>query len=128
MSKEILAPTNAPKAIGPYSAGVKVGNMVFTAGQIPLNPETMKVEAETIEEQTHQALKNLQAVLEEGGSSLANVVKTTVFLSDLSNYAAVNAIYGEYFTESYPARSAIQVAALPLGVMVEIEAIGLVTE
>ncbi len=126
MSKEILAPTNAPKAIGPYSAGIKVGNMVFTAGQIPLNPETMKVEADTIEAQTHQALQNLKAVLEEGGSSLGNVIKTTVFMADLGQYAAMNAIYAEYFTDNPPARSAVQVAALPLGVMVEIEAIGLV--
>lgn len=125
MSKEIIATENAPAAVGPYSQAVKVGSMVFTSGQIGLNPDGSGM-VDGLEAQTHQVLKNLSAVLEEAGSSLGNVIKTTVFLSSIDDYAVVNGIYAEYFTGAPPARSAVEVANLPLGALVEVEAIGLV--
>ena len=111
----------APKAIGPYSQAIRSGELVFTAGQIPLNPETGALVEGGIEIQTRQALTNLARVLEAAGSSLGRVVKTTVFMQDLSEFAAMNAVYGEYFTANPPARSTIQAAALPRGAKVEIE-------
>lgn len=126
MSKEIISTKNAPAAVGPYSQAVRTGNMVFTAGQIPLDPATGKMLADDITIQTEQVLKNLTAVLEAAGSSLENVIKCTVFLQDMGEFAAMNAVYGQYFTENPPARSAVQAAALPLGARVEIEAIALV--
>lgn len=125
MSREIIQTDNAPAAVGPYSQGVKAGNMVFTAGQIALIPGTKDLAEGGIEGQTRQALDNLKAVLEAGGSSLSSVVKVTVFLADINDFAAMNGIYSEYFTESFPARSAFEVANLPLGALVEIEAIAL---
>jgi 2-iminobutanoate/2-iminopropanoate deaminase len=113
---------NAPEAIGPYSQAVKVGNMVFTSGQIAINPASGNVEATTIEEQTHQVCKNLKAVLEAAGSSLDNVVKTTCFLADMNDFAAFNAVYGEYFTQK-PARSCVAVKTLPKNVLVEVDTI-----
>lgn len=124
--KEIIATENAPAAVGPYSQACRVGNMLYTAGQIALNPATMKVEAESVTDQTEQVLTNLKAVLEAGGSSLENVVKTTVFLADIGSYAEMNAVYSKYFDAGKPARSAVAVDALPLGVLVEIEAIAVV--
>ena len=112
----------APEAIGPYSQAVKVGGLVFTSGQIAINPETGNVEAVTIEEQTEQVMKNLGAVLEAAGSSFEKAVKTTCFLKNMSDFAAFNAIYGEYFT-SKPARSCVAAAELPKGVLVEVEVI-----
>ena len=113
----------APAAIGPYSQAIKSGQMVFLSGQIPLVPETMEVIAGGIEEQTHQVFRNLIAVCEEAGGSLANAAKLTIYLTDLGDFAAVNAIMAEYFSEPYPARATIQVSALPKGVSVEIDAV-----
>ncbi|MBR6336265.1 MAG: RidA family protein [Ruminococcus sp.] len=113
---------NAPDAIGPYSQAKVVGNLVFTSGQIAIDPATGNVEATTIEEQTHQVCKNLKAVLEEAGSSLDGAVKTVCFLKNMSDFAAFNAVYGEYFT-SKPARSCVAAAALPKDVLVEVEVI-----
>ena len=125
MSKEIIATENAPAAVGPYSQATKIGNMVYTSGQIGLNPDGSGL-VDGLENQCHQVLKNLSAVLEAAGSSLDNVAKTTVFLSDINDYAVVNGIYAEYFTGNPPARSAVEVANLPLGALVEVEAIAVV--
>lgn len=113
---------NAPDAIGPYSQAVKINGLVFTSGQIAINPETGNVEAVTIEEQTRQVMKNLGAVLEAAGTSFEKAVKTTCFLKNMSDFAAFNAVYGEYFT-SKPARSCVAAAELPKGVLVEVEVI-----
>ncbi|TFE01917.1 MULTISPECIES: RidA family protein [Jeotgalibacillus] len=115
----------APQAIGPYSQGVIVNNMFYSSGQIPLTPEGVLVEG-SIEEQTHQVFKNLQAVLKEAGASLDTVVKVMVFLDDLNDFEAVNAIYGDYFGDHRPARSCVEVSKLPKGAGVEIEVIALV--
>ena len=119
---ETVYTKNAPDAIGPYSQAKVVGNLVFTSGQIAINPATGAVEATTIEEQTHQVCKNLKAVLEAAGSSLDKAVKTVCFLKNMSDFAAFNGIYGEYFT-SKPARSCVAAAALPKDVLVEVEVI-----
>ncbi len=113
----------APKAIGPYSQAIKVGNLVFASGQVPIVPATGEFVEGGIQEQTRQALTNAQAILEEAGTSLKNVVKTTVYLSDMANFAAMNEIYAEFFTQPYPARSAVAVKALPKGALVEVECI-----
>jgi 2-iminobutanoate/2-iminopropanoate deaminase len=126
--REIVATTNAPAAVGPYSQAVRVGHMVYTAGQIPLVPETGKLVDGDIEAQTIQVLKNLAAVLEAAGSSLAAVVKTTIFVTDIKDFGRVNQVYGSFFTQNPPARSTVQVAALPLGANVEIEAVALVMQ
>jgi 2-iminobutanoate/2-iminopropanoate deaminase len=112
----------APAAIGPYSQAVTVGNLVFTSGQIALDPETGALHGETIEEQTEQVMKNLKAVLEASGSSLKSAVKTVCFLSEISDFAAFNAVYGLYFTEK-PARSCVAVKDLPKGALVEVEVV-----
>ncbi len=125
MERKIIATDKAPGAVGPYSQGVAVDGFIFTAGQIPINPATGKVEAETIEEQTRQALLNIRAVLHATGSGLDRVVKMTVFMTDLGDFQAMNAVYAEFFPADPPARSAVQVAALPLGVQIEMEAIAL---
>jgi 2-iminobutanoate/2-iminopropanoate deaminase len=119
---ETVYTKNAPDAIGPYSQAKVVGGLVFTSGQIAINPATGAVEATTIEEQTHQVCKNLKAVLEAAGSSLDKAVKTVCFLKNMSDFAAFNGIYGEYFT-SKPARSCVAAAALPKDVLVEVEVI-----
>jgi 2-iminobutanoate/2-iminopropanoate deaminase len=124
MTREIIATSAAPAAIGPYSQGVSTGALIFTAGQIGLNPATGKL-AEGIEAQAHQVMANLAAILAAAGSSLDLVVKTTIFLQDMADFAAVNAIYGAAFNVTPPARSTVQVAGLPLGALVEIEAIAL---
>jgi len=113
----------APAAIGPYSQAIKSGQMVFLSGQIPLVPETMEVVDGGIEAQTHQVFKNLIAVCAAAGGSLAQAAKLTIYLTDLGDFAAVNAIMAEYFSEPYPARATIQVSALPKGVNVEIDAV-----
>lgn len=113
---------NAPEAIGPYSQAVAVGNLVFTSGQIAINPESGNVEATDIKGQTEQVCKNLSAVLTAAGSSLEKVVKTTCFLAEMSDFTAFNEVYGSYFTEK-PARSCVAAKALPKGVLVEVEAI-----
>ena len=122
MSKQIIHSESAPKAIGPYSQAVKINGFLYTSGQLGINPATGKLE-EGVENQAHQALKNLGAILKECGLDYANVLKTTVFVQDLKDFAAVNAIYAQYFTGEFPARSCVQVAALPLGGLVEIECI-----
>ena len=112
----------APEAIGPYSQAIICGNMLFTSGQIPINPATGNVETEGITDQATQVMKNLAAVLEEAGTTFENVVKTTCFLSDMNDFAAFNAVYAEYFT-SKPARSCVAVKTLPKNVLVEVEVI-----
>ena len=114
--------SNAPEAIGPYSQAIICGNMLFTSGQIPINPATGDVEAEGITDQATQVMKNLSAVLAEAGTSFEKVVKTTCFLSDMADFAAFNAVYAEYFT-SKPARSCVAVKTLPKNVLVEVEVI-----
>ena len=126
MSKTIIATNGAPAAIGPYSQGVRVGNLVFTAGQIPLDPATQQVVASGITEQTTRVLENLKAILEASGSSLANVVKTTVFLKDLKDFADMNAVYGAYLAPegvAAPARTTVEISRLPKDVLVEIEVV-----
>lgn len=124
--KKIVVTDKAPKAIGPYSAGVSTGHLVFTAGQLGMDPESGELVQGGIQAQTRQALKNLQAVLEAAGSGLEYVVKTTVFLNDINEFGLMNEIYGTFFTENFPARSTFQVAALPKAAAVEIEAVALV--
>jgi 2-iminobutanoate/2-iminopropanoate deaminase len=121
----VIHTDNAPKAIGPYSQAIRAGDVIYTAGQIPLNPETGALVEGGIEVQTRQVLNNLARVLEAAGSSLSRVVKTTVFMQDLIEFAAMNAVYGEFFTTNPPARSTVQVAALPRGAKVEIECIAI---
>jgi 2-iminobutanoate/2-iminopropanoate deaminase len=123
--KDIITTEKAPKALGPYSAGVTTCCMVYTAGQVGIDPATNQMVEGGIQAQTRQALTNLKAILEAGGSSLDQVVKTTVFLQDMGEFAMMNEIYGTFFSEKYPARSTVQVAALPAGATVEIEAIAL---
>lgn len=113
---------NAPAAIGPYSQAVVTGNLIFTSGQIALNPETGALEGENITEQTHRVCKNLSAVLSAAGGSLESAVKTVCFLSDMADFAEFNAVYGQYFTEK-PARSCVAVKELPKGALVEVEVI-----
>ncbi len=124
--KEIISTDKAPGAIGPYSQAVKTGNMVFVSGQIPIDPATGQFVSEDVAEQTDQVFKNLQAVLEAAGSGLDKVIKTTVFLADMNDFAAMNEIYGKYFTGDYPARATVQAARLPRDARVEIECIALV--
>ena len=124
--KKIVRPENGPKVIGPYSLGVQAGHLVFTAGQIGIIPATGEIIEGGVEAETRQALENVKAILEAAGTSLANVVKTTVFLRDINDFNKMNAIYGPFFPENPPARSAIQVAALPRGAAVEIESVALV--
>ena len=127
MKREIISTIKAPQAIGPYSQAVKAkGMFLFTAGQIPLDPTTGEMVGKTAAEQAEQALKNLQAVLEAGGSDLAHAVKVTVFLQDMNDFASVNEVYARFFPENPPARSAFQVGALPKGALIEIECIALV--
>jgi 2-iminobutanoate/2-iminopropanoate deaminase len=125
MEKRIVATNDAPQAIGPYSQAVVVGEMVYTSGQLGLDPQTMEL-PEDVQAQAHQALKNVKAVLEEAGSSLSEVVKTTMFLADINDFVRVNEVYAEYFTKPYPARSAVEVANLPKFAKVEIEVIATV--
>ncbi|MBN7774486.1 RidA family protein [Clostridium aminobutyricum] len=125
--RKIVSTTAAPAAIGPYSQGNIFGNLIFTSGQIPLHPATGEIVGTTIEEQTEQVFKNIQAILEEAGSSFDKVLKTTVFIKDMNDFAKMNAIYANYFGEgAYPSRSAVEVARLPKDVLVEIETIAYV--
>lgn len=122
MTKEVINTNNAPEAIGPYSQGVIVGDFVYTSGQIPLNPVTGELVTD-IKLATKQSIENIKAILEEAGTSLNNVVKTSIFLKDLNDFEAVNEVYGTYFIENKPARSCVQVAKLPKDAVIEIEAI-----
>ena len=126
MNKEIIATLNAPKAIGPYSQAVRVGSFVYTAGQIAIDPETGQFVAGDVTAQAEQVMKNLTAVLAAAGTSLDNVVKTTIFLRFIKDFGAVNEVYGQFFGEFKPARSTVAVSALPLKALVEIEVVALV--
>ena len=118
-----ISTTKAPAAIGPYSQAIKVGNLVYTSGQIPIDPATGNFVEGGIKEQTRQSLSNVKAILEEAGLTMANVVKTTVFMADMNDFADMNAVYAEFFAEPYPARSAVAVKTLPKGALVEIEVV-----
>ena len=120
---EIIATEKAPAALGPYSQAIRANGMIYCSGQIPINPATGTIEAQTIEEQTTQAITNLKNVLEKAGSSLAKVVKTTVFIKNMNDFAALNKVYAELFGDTKPARSCVEVARLPKDVLVEIECI-----
>ncbi|MEN8097706.1 MAG: RidA family protein [Chloroflexota bacterium] len=126
--KETISTDRAPAAIGPYSQAIRLGELLFTSGQIPVDAETGTVVAGDISDQTKQVLKNLEAVLLEAGASMASVLKTTVFLSNMDDFQAMNKVYGAFFSSNPPARSTVQVARLPLGVSVEIEAVALIEE
>ncbi len=123
MMKQVISTNFAPAAIGPYSQGIASDPFLFTSGQIPLDPVIGRIAAETIEEQTEQVMKNLKAVLAEAGIGMDRIVKTTCFLADMADFAAFNTVYEKYFPENPPARSCVQVAALPMGAKVEVECI-----
>jgi len=123
VGRQIVNTTDAPRAIGPYSQAVISGNFVFTAGQLGLDPVAGKIVSNDFEQQVRQIMRNLKAILQAAGSDLKNVVKFTVFVTDLNNFGLLNQVFGEYFPESAPARSAVQVSSLPLDGLVEIEAI-----
>jgi 2-iminobutanoate/2-iminopropanoate deaminase len=123
LKKEIIIPAGGSKPLAPYSPGTKFGQFIFTAGQVGIDPTTGKLAEGGVKAETKQALENLKSILEAAGSDLNHVMKTTVFLNDINDYAAVNEVYGQYFTDDPPARSALQVGKLPLGADVEIEAI-----
>lgn len=118
-----ISTTKAPAAIGPYSQAIRVGNLIYTSGQIPIDPATGTLVEGGIREQTRQSLTNVQAVLAEAGVTMASVVKTTVFMADMADFAEMNAVYAEFFSEPCPARSAVAVKSLPKGALVEIEAV-----
>ncbi len=121
--KEAIVTANAPAAIGPYSQAVKEGDLIFVSGQLPVDPKTGEFPSDNTQEQTRQSMENIKMVLQEAGYDMDRVLKTTVYLADIADFAAANEIYAEYFNEPYPARAAFQVAALPKGAKVEIEAI-----
>ncbi len=121
--KKVISTSNAPAAIGPYSQAIKVGNFIYTSGQIPINPKTGAMVEGGIKEQARQSMENVKAILEEAGVTMANVIKTTVFMADMNNFTDMNGVYSEFFTEPYPARSAVAVKTLPKGAMVEIEVV-----
>ncbi|HET9888270.1 MAG TPA: RidA family protein [bacterium] len=123
MSREVVVTSRAPEAIGPYSQGIVANGFLYTAGQIALIPGEKKIQEGGVREQTRRVLENLKGVLEAGGSSLENVVKTTVFLRDMNDFPAMNEVYGAYFSTKPPARSTVAVAGLPMGVLVEIDAV-----
>ncbi len=126
MERQVISTPHAPAAVGPYSQAIQVGSLLYTAGQLGLNPQTRQLVEGGVQAQTRQALLNLQAILEAAGSSLQHVIKTTVFMQDMGDFAAMNQVYAEFFPAQSPARSAVQVAALPLGGVVEIEAVALI--
>ena len=123
MMKKVISTTKAPAAIGPYSQAIQVGNLVHTSGQIPIDPATGVFVEGGIREQTRQSLLNVKAILEEAGLTMSDVVKTTVFMADMNDFADMNAVYAEFFAEPYPARSAVAVKMLPKGALVEIEVV-----
>jgi len=123
MAKEVITTDLAPAAIGPYVQAIKVGEMIFTSGQIPLDPATMEIVSGGIKEQAERVMKNLVAVLQAAGSDVSKVVKTTCFLSDMDNFVAFNQVYSRYFGDAAPARSCVEVARLPKDVLVEVEVI-----
>ena len=123
MEKKIIATSKAPAAIGPYSQAIRIGDFLYTSGQISLDPETMEMITGNIELETEKVLNNIEAILEADGLGLNNIIKTTVYLTDLSEFARMNQVYEKFFVEAKPARACVQVAALPKGAKVEIDAI-----
>ena len=123
MEKKTFSPEGSPEAIGPYNHGTRIGNLLFTAGQIPLDPETNQIVSDDIAIQATRVLENLRILLESEGLDLGHIVKTTIFMVDLSEFAQVNEIYAGFFSENFPSRSTVQVTALPMGARIEIEAI-----
>ncbi len=121
--KKVISTPKAPAAIGPYSQAIQVGNLIYTSGQIPIDPATGQLVEGGIKEQTRQSLSNIQAILQEAGLTMASVVKTTVFMADMADFAEMNSVYAEFFTEPYPARSAVAVKTLPKNALVEIEVV-----
>ncbi len=128
MERTKISTDSAPGAIGPYSQAIRCGQFVYTSGQIALDPQSGELIGDDISAQTHQVLKNVQAVLTSAGSSLANVIKTTVFLTTMNNFQVMNTVYGSYFTEVAPARSTVAVAELPRKALVEIECVALIQD
>ena len=124
--KQIINTSNAPAPIGPYNQAVKAGNFLFISGQIAINPENNELNTINIEEETHQVMRNLKAILLEAELTFDNIVKTTIFLSDMGTFAQVNEVYGQYFTADFPARETVQVSVLPKNVNVEISAIAII--
>jgi len=124
--KQIIKTTNAPAPIGPYSQAVQAGNFLFVSGQVAINPESGELNIGSIEEETHQVMRNLKAVLLEAGLTFDHVVKSTIFLSDMGTFAQVNEVYGQYFSANFPARETVQVSVLPKNVNVEISVIAIV--
>ncbi len=122
MSKKIISTQNAPAAIGPYSQAVRHGDTLYVSGQLPLNPETKKMD-DDVSAQTEQSMNNIKAILQEAGSSMENVIRCGIFVTDLADFVTVNEMYASFFEGDYPARATVQVAALPLGAKVEIDAI-----
>ena len=125
MTKNIISTDKAPAAIGPYSQAIEVNGIIYTSGVIPINPATGELVTGDIKEQANQAIGNLEALLKEAGSDTDNVIKTTVFIKDMNDFAAVNEVYASYFTKDFPARSCVEVARLPKDVLIEIEAIAI---
>ena len=125
MKHQVIHTDNAPKAIGPYSQAVKAGNMLFVSGQVPVVPETMEIVEGDVKAQTAQSLKNVQAILAEAGLDFSHVVKSTVFIKDMNEFAQINEVYAEFFGENKPARACVEVARLPKDVKVEIEVIAI---
>ena len=125
MMKKVSSTGTAPSAIGPYSQAIQVGNLVYTSGQIPIDPATGAFVEGGIKEQTRRSLLNVKAVLEEAGLTMGDVVKTTVFMADMNDFADMNSVYAEFFSEPYPARSAVAVKTLPKGALVEIEVVAI---
>jgi 2-iminobutanoate/2-iminopropanoate deaminase len=125
MDRKIISTDKAPGAIGPYSQGVKIANLVYTSGQIPINFATGEI-PEGIEAQTKQTLENVKAVLEAGGSCLKNAVKLLIFIKDINDFTKMNEVYSQFFTENYPARSCVEVSRIPKNALIEIDAIGIV--
>jgi 2-iminobutanoate/2-iminopropanoate deaminase len=123
MEKQIINTKNAPAPIGPYNQAVQTGNLLFVSGQIALDPDTNQLVQDDIQAETHQVMKNLKAILNEAGMDFSNVVKSTIFIMDMNDFAKINQVYGSYFTGEYPARETVQVAALPKAVNVEISVI-----
>lgn len=128
IKKEVIIPAGGAKPLAPYSPGIRAGQFVYTAGQVGLDPATQKLVEGGVQAEARQSLENLKRILEAAGSSMAQVVKTTVFMTDMANYGPINEVYGQFFTENPPARSAVAVKELPAGALVEIEAVALVTE
>lgn len=121
--KKIINTAKAPQPIGPYNQAVMVNDMIFVSGQVPVNPATGKIISNDIQEQTQQVMENIKAILEEAGLTMKNIIKASIFISDMNNFGKINEIYGKYFTEEAPARECVQVARLPLDVDVEISVI-----